>query len=140
MAVTPLPVQGPSSSDEHTDLAAISAELVRVYKQQIGRGPTKTRTFWAGPDTIVVILERTLTVAELTMRGLDEHERLRDLRTLLQADSRNDLCDPIERITGRSVRAFIGGIDIEADVATQIFVLQPNPGATTSAHASRRPA
>jgi uncharacterized protein YbcI len=114
--------------------AAISAEAVRIYKQRIGRGPTKTRTYWAGADTIVIVLEQTLTVAERKMLALDEHQRLRDLRAVLQTDGRSDFCDSIERITGRKVRALISGIDPVADVATEIFALDPR--VTT---AGRRP-
>jgi hypothetical protein len=36
-------------------------------------------------------------------------------------------CEPIERLTGRTVRAFISGIDTEADLASEMFVLHP-PG------------
>jgi uncharacterized protein YbcI len=79
----------------------------------------------AGADTVVIVLEQTLTVAERTMRALAEHQRLRDLRTLLQTDGRSDFCDSVERITGRKVRALISGIDTVADVTTEIFVLHP---------------
>jgi hypothetical protein len=34
-------------------------------------------------------------------------------------------CEPVERLTGRKVRAFISGIDSEADLATEMFVLHP---------------
>jgi uncharacterized protein YbcI len=112
-------------ADGHIQEAAISAEAVRIYKQRLGRGPTRTRTYWAGADTVVIVLEQTLTVAERRMRALDEHRRLRDLRTLLQTDGRSDFCDSIERITGRKVRALTSGIDTVADVATEIFVLHP---------------
>jgi hypothetical protein len=37
----------------------------------------------------------------------------------------NVFCDPIERFTGRKVRAFVSGIDVEADVASEMFVLHP---------------
>jgi hypothetical protein len=52
------------SINEHGILSAISNEMVRIYKEQFGRGPTKTRTQWAGPDIIIVTLEQTLTPAE----------------------------------------------------------------------------
>jgi uncharacterized protein YbcI len=115
--------------------AAISAEAVRIYKQRIGRGPRRTRTYWAGADTVVIVLEQTLTVAERRMRALGEHQHLRDLRALLQTDGRSDFCDCIERITGRKVRALISGIDTVADVATEIFVLHPQ--VTTAGQTSR---
>jgi hypothetical protein len=34
-------------------------------------------------------------------------------------------CEPIERLTGRKVRAFLSGFDPEADMASELFILQP---------------
>jgi uncharacterized protein YbcI len=113
------------ATNEHGILSAISNEMVRIYKDQFGRGPTKTRTQWAGPDIVVVTLEQTLTPAERRLRELDEHERLRDLRLLFQYAEVAAFCDPVERLTGRRVRAFVSGIDTEADLATEMFVLHP---------------
>jgi uncharacterized protein YbcI len=106
-------------------LSAISNEMVRIYKEQFGRGPTKTRTQWAGPDVLVVTLEETFTPAERSLRKMGEHQRLRDLRLLFQYAEVPVFCNPIERLTGRKVRAFVSGIDTEADVATEMFVLHP---------------
>jgi uncharacterized protein YbcI len=105
---------------------AISNEMVRIYKDRFGRGPTKTRTHWMGPDVVAVILEDTLTPVELSLVALGEHQRLRDLRTFFQYATVPEFCEPIERLTGRKVRAFISGIDPEADgVSTEMFFLYP---------------
>ncbi|MDX6678578.1 MAG: hypothetical protein QOE31_2630 [Solirubrobacteraceae bacterium] len=106
-------------------LSTISNEMVAIYKDQFGRGPTKTRSNWAGPDVLVVTLENTLTPAERTLQQLGHHERLRDLRTLFQYAEIGRFCEPIERLTGRRVRAFLSGIDTDADVATEMFVMHP---------------
>jgi uncharacterized protein YbcI len=107
-------------------LMAISNEMVRLYKEQFGRGPTKTRTTWAGPDVLVVMLEDTLTPAERNLAELGEHQRLRDLRTFFQYASVREFCEPVEHLTGRKVRAFISGIDTGAEgLATEMFVLHP---------------
>jgi uncharacterized protein YbcI len=110
--------------DDASPLLAISNEMVRIYKDQFGRGPTKSRAIWAGPDVLVVVLEDTLTTAERNLMGHGEHQRLRDLRTFFQYANERDFCDPIEEITGRKVRAFISGIDTEADgLSVETFVL-----------------
>ena len=106
-------------------LSTISNEMVRIYKEQFGRGPTKTRTQWSGPDILVVTLEQTFTPAERRLRKMGEHQRLRDLRLLFQYAEVPAFCEPVERHTGRKVRAFISGIDTEADIATEMFVLHP---------------
>ncbi len=113
-------------SQPQSMLSAISNEMVRIYKDQFGRGPTKTRTNWAGPDAVVVTLEETFTPAEHRLRELGEHQRLRDLRTLFQYADVDAFCEPVERLTGRRVRAFLSGIDTHADVATEMFILHPD--------------
>lgn len=114
-----------SATSEHGMLSAISNEMVRIYKGQFGRGPTKTRTQWAGPDILVVTLEKTLTPAEHSLCRLGEHGRLRDLRLLFQYAELERFCEPIERLTGRKVRSFISGIDTVSDIACEMFVLHP---------------
>jgi len=106
-------------------LSAISNEMVRLYKEQFGRGPTKTRTNWAGPDIVVVTLEQTFTPAERSLQRMGEHQRLRDLRLLFQYASVATFCEPVERLIGRKVRAFVSGIDTKADIATELYLLHP---------------
>lgn len=107
-------------------VAGVSREMVRLYKEQFGRGPTTARTHWAGPDTLVTTLEDTLTPAEHHLVRLGEHQRLRETRTLFQYAFIADFCDPVERLTGRKVRAFVSGIDSGADgLAVETFVLHP---------------
>jgi len=106
-------------------LSLISNEMVRLYKDQFGRGPTKTRTNWAGSDVLVVTLEETFTPAERSLQRMGKHQELRDLRLLFQYAEVDEFCEPVERLTGRRVRAFISGIDTDADLATEVFVLHP---------------
>ena len=105
---------------------AISNAMVKLYKEQFGRGPTKARTLWAGPDVIMVTLEDTLTPAEQNLCKMGQHQRLRDLRLFFQYASVREFCQPIEDITGRTVRAFFSGIDTHVDgMAVETFVLYP---------------
>ena len=97
--------------------------MVRLYKSRFGRGPTRARAHFAGPDLIVCTLEDTLTPAEKRMVELGEHQRLRDLRLYFQHVSEDQFREIIERVLGRKVRAFISGIDTRKDVATELFYL-----------------
>jgi uncharacterized protein YbcI len=117
--------------------AEISREMVRLYKEQFGRGPTKARTDFAGPDIIVCTLENSLTPAEKRLLGFGEHQRLRDTRLYFQHATESEFCSIIERLLQRKVRAFVSGMDVEADVATETFYLVPaeaenDDGGTTS--------
>jgi uncharacterized protein YbcI len=113
------------SPEDGSVTAAISSEMVRLFKEQFGRGPTRARTSWAG-DVVTVILEDTLTPAERNLVKMGEHQRLRDTRMFFQYASVHEFCEPIERLTGRRVRAFMSAIDTEVDgMAAEIFVLHP---------------
>lgn len=107
-------------------LSQISNEMVRLYKDQFGRGPTRARTHWCGPDALSVVLEDTFTPAERNLVKMGAHERLRDTRMFFQYASVREFCEPIERLTGRKVRAFMSGIDTDADgMSIETFVLHP---------------
>src|SRR3954471_20517773 len=115
-----------AAQDRPSAQMQISNEIVRLYKEQFGRGPTKARTNWAGPDVLVTVLEDTLTPAERNLVKLEEHQRLRALRMFFQYASVPEFCEPVERLTGRKVRAFHSSIDTMADgMGIEVFVLHP---------------
>ena len=126
MDVDQLAVAHNDGTQQQSTLSVISNEMVGIYKDRFGRGPTKTRTHWAGPDVLVVTLEQTFTPAERTLQRMGEHQRLRDLRLLFQYAETRVICEPVERLVGRKVRAFVSGIDTQADVSTELFVLHPD--------------
>ena len=105
-------------------MLALSNAMTRLYKELFGRGPTKVRAAYAGPDTVVVTLENTMTQAERNMVRLGDHQRLRDVRLFFQHSSEEQLKRPVEEILGRRVRAFISGIDAEKDVAVEVYILE----------------
>jgi uncharacterized protein YbcI len=118
----------PSTSDEARTsvLMEISNTMVRLHKDQFGRGPTSARTQWAGADAVVCFLEDTLTPAERNLVKMGEHQRLRDLRMFFQYATVREFCEPVEQITGRTVRSFHSSIDTEVDgLAVETFIFYP---------------
>jgi hypothetical protein len=71
----------PPDEPRASALMEISNAMVGLYKEQFGRGPTKARSHWCGPDAVACFLEETLTPAERNLVKLGEHQRLRDLRS-----------------------------------------------------------
>ena len=106
----------------------LSNAMVRIYKEQFGRGPTRARTHFAGPDTVVSTLQDSLTPAERNLVRLGEHQRLRDTRMFFQYATEEQFRDAVETITGRKVVAFVSGIDTREDVSTEVFYLEPEHG------------
>jgi uncharacterized protein YbcI len=137
------------STDEQPDPTAaargpsvlmdVSNTMVRLYKDQFGRGPTSAHTYWAAGDTLVCILEDTLTPAERNLVRMGEHQRLRDTRVFFQYANIAEFCRPVERITERKVRAFHSSVDTLVDgQALEVFVLHP-PGYDGPSRVDREP-
>jgi uncharacterized protein YbcI len=114
---------------QHTisPLALLSNELVHLYKEQFGRGPTHARAFWCSEDVLTVVLEDTFTPAERNLVKMGAHARLREQRTFFQYATVRGFCEPVERLTGRRVRAFVSGIDTQAaGLSVETYVLYPH--------------
>jgi uncharacterized protein YbcI len=113
-------------------LAGISRSMVRIYKEQFGRGPTKARSNFAGPDILICSLQNTLSAAERKLAEMGEEQRLRDMRMFFQHATRERFCEAIEEATARPVVAFVSGIDVNEDISAEVFYLQPESGSETA--------
>jgi uncharacterized protein YbcI len=112
-------------ADDGRVLQDVSNAVVQVYKEQFGRGPTKARTMWAGPNALLCLLEDTLTPSESRLVRMGQQQRMREARMFLQHASEQDFRASIELITGRKVVAFMSGMDAEQDISGEVFVLEP---------------
>lgn len=105
-------------------LLAISNAMVKLYKELFGRGPTRARTNYAGPDILISTLRDTLTPAERSLVALGEFQRLRDTRTFFQHAAEAQFRGAVEEATGRKVVAFTSGIDVKEDLSSEVFYLE----------------
>jgi uncharacterized protein YbcI len=124
MTDQPHPPTNTEGNHHESVRAEISREMVRLYKELFGRGPTKARTEFAGSDIVICSLENTFTPAERSLVEMGEHQRLRDTRLYFQSATAEKFREIIERATGRKVRAFISGIDPNVDVCAEVFYLE----------------
>jgi uncharacterized protein YbcI len=105
-------------------MLAVSNEMVRLHKEQFGRGPTKSRSAFAGPHTLVCTLENVLVPAELKLIEIGHEERVRDTRISFQAATQAEFIAAVERLIYRKVRAFASAVDVKANVAYEIFTFE----------------
>jgi uncharacterized protein YbcI len=119
-------IESTETADYQTSVRAeLSREMVRLYKEQFGRGPTKARTEFAGPDIVVCTLEDSFTPAERRLAEMGEHQRLRDTRLYFQYATKDQFVGTVERLLGRKVRAFNSSVDTLTDVSIEVFHLEP---------------
>ena len=114
-----------TATTDRSPMLEISNAMVGLYKEAFGRGPTKARAQFAGHDTLVVILEASLTVAERNLVAMGEHQRLREARLFFQYALEDQFRGIVEQALGRRTVAFISGIDTSRDVAMEVFTLEP---------------
>jgi uncharacterized protein YbcI len=118
-------IERDDTSDPRYSLkAAISREMVRLYKEQFGRGPTRSRTEFAGPDILIATLEDSFTPAERRLAEMGQVDRVRDIRTYFQYATEGEFCEVVERLLGRKVRGFTSGVDIAHDISSETFYLE----------------
>jgi uncharacterized protein YbcI len=109
-----------------TALQAVSNAMVRLHKEQFGRGPTHARTHFAGTDTLVCTLENALLPAERTMVEMGEHARVRESRMFFQVATAEQFVGAVEDIIQRKVRGFASAIDPEPGLIWEIFSFEPS--------------
>ena len=109
-------------------LLAVSNAMVRLHKEQFGRGPTHSRAFLAGPDALMCVLEDSLLPAERKMVELGRADRVRDSRVAFQAATHDEFVASVEEIFGRRVRAFASAIDPAAGTVFENFVFESRDG------------
>ena len=106
-------------------LAAVSNAVVKLHKEQFGRGPTHSRADYAGRDVLVCTLENALLPAERALIQMGNDQGVRDSRTQLQAATAQLFIDTIEELTGRRVRAFASALDPGAAVVFEVWAFEP---------------
>ncbi|MEA2254574.1 MAG: hypothetical protein QOG35_619 [Solirubrobacteraceae bacterium] len=106
-------------------MVSVSNAMVALHKEQFGRGPKRARSNFAGPDTLVSVLEDTLLPAERAMVELGEQQRVRESRMFMQVATRDQFVGAVEALVQRKVRAFASASDPDAGVVMEIFVFEP---------------
>jgi uncharacterized protein YbcI len=106
--------------------SAISKQVVRLYSDYTGRGPTRVRTTIR--DTVVLCMAYdSMTKGERRLVEAGEAETVVSIRRKFQMTMRDDLVGAVELLTGRTVISFLSDHDAVTDHAAEIFVLDGEP-------------
>ena len=111
-----------------TLLVDVSNAVVKLHKHQFGRGPTLARSYFAGTDVLVCVLEHVLLPAEKKMVELGQQDRVRESRVAFQAATASDFTAAIEKIVHRKVQAFASGVDPDKDVVFETVYFERESG------------
>jgi uncharacterized protein YbcI len=114
-----------ASAEHGSSMLAVSNAMVKLHKEQFGRGATQSHAHFAGPDTLVCVLNDVLLPAERKLVEMGQSERVTDSRTSFQNATRSEFVTAVEQIVDRKVAAFASGIDAANNVAFETFLFEP---------------
>ena len=101
----------------------ISDRLSALHAHLHGRRPSATRTYIAGDDVVVAVLEETFTPAEQALVDRGEAEGIKELGRRLRRVMADDFGAIVEQATGRRVRSYISDTDLAEQVSIEVFLL-----------------
>ena len=100
----------------------ISNTIVTLFKQRFGRGPNACRTYLEA-DLVVLVMSGGYTAAEQTMFEAGKWHDVRQARLAWQDSMEVKFVEAIERLTHRTVSAFMSANHQDPDVTVELFVL-----------------
>ncbi|HEX3262212.1 MAG TPA: DUF2294 domain-containing protein [Solirubrobacterales bacterium] len=104
----------------------LSNAVVALFKQYFGRGPSDCRTYLE-PDLVIVVMLGGYTAAERTLFEAGKWHDVRQARLAWQDSMEVRFIDTIERLTHRTVTAFLSANRQDPDLSVELFVLDRGP-------------
>jgi uncharacterized protein YbcI len=102
--------------------AAVTSALVGIHNEYLGRGP-KTASTFHHDNILVTLMHDVLTQAERALIHTNRDDAVTSMRHLFQKTMQADFTEAVERLTGRTVVAFISGNHVDPDIAAELFIL-----------------
>ncbi|HXN39624.1 MAG TPA: Na-translocating system protein MpsC family protein [Solirubrobacteraceae bacterium] len=105
-------------------LTAISDGMVALLKEFYGRGPTRTKSYYAD-DLVVCVLRGGFSRVEETLLEGGRGPAVIEQRIAFQELMRERFEAVIEHATGRQVIGFMSGNQQDPDMMCEVFILSP---------------
>ena len=105
-------------------LAAITDGLVGLHTRYYGKGPTKAKSHYTD-EAVVSFLWDGFTKVEETLIASGRSAAVADLRRTFQETMKLESTSLVEEATGRHVLAYLSQVNIDPNLAVEIFLLGP---------------
>ncbi len=120
-------MDGTSAALEGDELTrAISASMVKLYARHYGHDRT-TGTTYINDNVVVCVLEDILSSRESEEIADGQSRKVLDGRIAFQEGAEDAFTAAVERLTRRSVTAFLSANQTTPGVACELFFLEPPP-------------
>jgi uncharacterized protein YbcI len=105
-------------------LTEISNTAVALHREHFGRGPGAAKSH-VSDNLVVCVLTDVFTPVERTLIDAGEEERVRETRAVHRAATDAIYKSRMEAVLGRQVEAHLSSVNVDPDVAVDVFVLGP---------------
>jgi uncharacterized protein YbcI len=105
-------------------LTEISNTAVALHREHFGRGPGAAKTH-VSDNLVVCVLTDVFTPVERTLIDAGQEERVRETRAVHRAATDAIYKERMEAVLGRQIEAHLSSINVDPDVAVDVFVLGP---------------
>lgn len=114
------PGASPGDADD-IDSVAISEQIVRLYLEAFGRGPTQARTY-VQPHFAVCVLRDVLTATERSSLDSGDRAEVETAREMVNYAIDHRCVSIVETQTGRSVLSHQARIKAPVDIGVHFFL------------------
>lgn len=108
-------------------LVAVTDSMVILHERYHHRVPVTAKTQLLGGDLLACVLGGVYTDVEKTMIELQRSTLVQETRSVFQDAMQHKFIEAVERLSGRSVLAFISNHHVGPDMEIELFMLGP-PG------------
>jgi uncharacterized protein YbcI len=110
-------------------LTEISNTAVALHREHFGRGPGAAKTH-ISDNLVVCVLTDVFTPVERTLIDAGQEDRVRETRAAHRAATDGIYKARMEAVLGQRVEAHLSSVNVDPDVAVDVFVLgEPLDGA-----------
>src|ERR1700691_2193134 len=106
-------------------LVAVTEAMIALHQRYYHRAPVTAKTLLLGGDLIACVLGGIYTDVEQTMIELQRRTIVQETRSTFQEAMQHKFIAAIERLSGRSVLAFISNQHVGPDIEIELFMLVP---------------
>jgi uncharacterized protein YbcI len=111
--------------------AAVNDSMVAFHQEYHRREPVTAKARLLGDDLLACVLGGVSTEIDRTMVDLQSKTILQEIRSPFQEAMQYKLIAAVERLSGRSVQAFISNSHVDPEIEVELFMLKTKLGMST---------
>ena len=124
-------MRGPRMSEGSAPLPegvepAVSEAVAGLYLDKFGKGPLHCETFVNG-DVLTTVMHDVFTRVERELAANGKSDSVLTNRMLWQEATDPMFKEVVGQATGREVLTVVSGYEVHREVATEVFILAPQP-------------